>query len=92
MKKTKIIFWVAGLIFLSGWIAFFIQYIHSTKQIALLQTRIEQLDSQMKTIGSISKNIDQIVSEIDKMLGEFESLKEKLLQTRDRIEKASKTE
>lgn len=92
MKKTKLILLLAGIVLLSGWIAFFIQYVGYTKKIALLQTRIEQLDSQVKAIAGISKSFDQTIAEIDRMISEFEKLKETLGQMRDRIEKATKTE
>lgn len=92
MKKTKLILWFAGVILLSGWISFTILYINYTKKIAMLQTRIEQLDSQIKAIGRITENLDQTIAEIDRMISEFGKLKESLKQVKIKIEKASKTD
>ena len=92
MKKTRLFFWLVGVLILSGWIAFAAEYIHSTRQIAMLKVRIEQLDSQIKTLGGISKNLDQTIKEIDRMIAEFEKLKENLSHTREKIEKLSKAD
>jgi len=92
MKKTKLFVWLISILILSGWVSFFIEYVSSKKQIAQLQTRLEQMDSQIRAIGGISKNLDQAIADVDRMVSEFEKLKSSLQQTRNRIEKASKTE
>ncbi|MCM8758572.1 MAG: hypothetical protein NC906_02205 [Candidatus Omnitrophica bacterium] len=92
MKRLKLIIWLAGVVLLSGWISFAILYINYTKKVALLQTRIEQLDSQVKAVGRVAENLNQTIAEIDRMISEFEKLKENLKQVKEKIEKASKTD
>jgi len=88
--KKKILIWIVCILIISGWLAFFIEYVVAKNHIAQLQIRIEEIDSQLKSVGAISKNLDQSISDIKKMISEFEKIKVSLEQTRNKIDKASK--